>query len=45
MRIHLVFYKLLLELAPLNAKLETNVKLKSKKYKVKEIKNLKKFKY
>ena len=45
MRIYLVFYKLLLKLAPLNAKLETNVKLKNKKYKVKEIKNLKKFKY
>jgi hypothetical protein len=45
MRIHLVFYKKLLELAPLDAELKTNIKLKDNKYKPKVIKNLQKFNY
>ena len=40
MRIYLVFYKLLLELALLNAKIITSIKLKDNKYKVKEIRDL-----
>ena len=40
MRIYLVFYKLLLELALLNAKIVIDVKLKDNKYKVKEIRDL-----
>ena len=42
MRIYLVFYKKLLELALLDAKVATSVKLKDNEYKVKEIKDLKK---
>ena len=40
MRIHLVFYKKLLELALLNAKSATEVELKDDEYKVKEIRDL-----
>ena len=40
MRIYLVFHKKLLELAPLDAKLATNIELKDNEYKVKEIKDL-----
>ena len=43
MRIHLVFYKKLLELALLDAEVATNIKLKDNEYEVKEIKDLKKF--
>jgi hypothetical protein len=43
MRIYPVFYKKLLELAPLDAKLATDIELKDNKYKVKEVKNLQKF--
>jgi hypothetical protein len=43
MRIHLVFYKKLLELALLDAKLKTNIKLKDNNYKAKEVKDLQKF--
>lgn len=42
MRVHPVFYKKLLERAPLDAKLATDVELKDNKYKVKEIKDLRK---
>ncbi|XP_014550006.1 hypothetical protein COCVIDRAFT_116888, partial [Bipolaris victoriae FI3] len=40
--IYPVFYKKLLELAPLDTKLVTNIELKDNKYKVKKIKNLRK---
>ena len=40
MRIYLVFYKKLLELALLNAKITIDVKLKDDEYKVKKIKDL-----
>ena len=40
MRIYPVFYKKLLELAPLDAKLATDIELKDNKYKVKEIRDL-----
>ena len=40
MRIHLVFYKKLLELALLEAEVVTNIKLKDNKYKAEEVKNL-----
>ena len=40
MRIHLVFYKKLLELALLNAEIATNVELEDDEYKVEEIRNL-----
>ena len=40
MRIHLVFYKKLLELALLNTKITTDIKLKDDEYKVKEIRDL-----
>jgi hypothetical protein len=43
MRIYSVFYKKLLELAPLDAKLATDIELKDNKYEVKEVKNLRKF--
>jgi hypothetical protein len=43
MRIHLVFYKQLLELALLDAKLKTNIKLKDNNYKAKEVRDLQKF--
>ena len=42
MRINLVFYKLLLKLALLEAKVATNIKLNNNKYEIKEIKNLQK---
>jgi hypothetical protein len=42
MRVYSVFYKKLLELAPLDAKLATNIELKDDKYKVKEIRDLRK---
>ena len=37
MKIHPVFHKKLLELAPLDAKLATDIELEDDKYKVKEI--------
>jgi hypothetical protein len=40
MKIHLVFYKKLLEPAPLDAEVATNIELKDNKYAVKEIKDL-----
>jgi hypothetical protein len=40
MRIYSVFYKKLLKLAPLDAKLAIDIELKDDKYKVKEVKNL-----
>ena len=40
MRIYLVFYKLLLELALPNAKIATNIKLKDNEYEIKEIRDL-----
>jgi hypothetical protein len=43
MRIHLVFYKKLLELALLDAKLKTNIKLKDNNYEAKKVKDLQKF--
>ena len=43
MRIHLVFYKKLLELALLNAKTAIDIKLKDDEYKVEKIKDLQKF--
>jgi hypothetical protein len=43
MRIHLVFYILLLELALQNVELKTKVKLDNNKYNVKEILDLQKF--
>jgi hypothetical protein len=42
MRVYSVFYKKLLELAPLDTKLVIDIELKDNKYKVKEIKNLQK---
>jgi hypothetical protein len=45
MRVHPVFYKKLLELAPLNTKLATNIELKDDEYKVKEIRDLRKVSY
>jgi hypothetical protein len=43
MRIYSVFYKKLLELAPLDTKLAIDIELKDNEYKVKEVKNLQKF--
>ena len=43
MKIHPVFHKKLLELAPLDAKLATNIDLKDDKYKVEKIIDLRKF--
>jgi hypothetical protein len=43
MRIYSVFYKKLLELAPLDAKLVTDIELEDDKYKVEEVKDLRKF--
>jgi len=43
MRIYLVFYKNLLELALLNAEIATDIKLKDDEYKVEEIKDLQRF--
>ena len=45
MRIYLVFYKKLLELVLLNAKLIIDIKLKDDKYKAKEIRDLRKVSY
>ena len=42
MRIYPIFYKKLLELVLLNAKIVIDVKLKDNKYEVKEIKDLRK---
>ena len=42
MRVHPIFYKKLLERAPLDAELATDIELKDNKYKVEEIKNLQK---
>ena len=42
MRVYFVFYKKLLERAPLDAKLATDIELKDNKYKVKEIRDLRK---
>ena len=42
MRIHLVFYKKLLELVLLDAKVAISVKLEDNEYEVEEIKDLKK---
>ena len=42
MRIHLVFHKKLLELAPLDAEIETLIKLKDNKYEAKVIRDLRK---
>ena len=43
MRIYLVFYKKLLELALLNTKIAIDIKLEDDEYKVEKIKNLRKF--
>ena len=43
MRIHPVFHKKLLERAPPDAELATDIELKDNKYEVKEIKDLRKF--
>ncbi|EMD92129.1 hypothetical protein COCHEDRAFT_1100928, partial [Bipolaris maydis C5] len=40
--IYPIFYKKLLELAPLDTKLVINIELKDNKYKVKEVKDLRK---
>jgi hypothetical protein len=45
MRIYLVFYIKLLELALLNAKIATNIELEDDEYKVEEIKDLQKIRY
>jgi hypothetical protein len=45
MRIYLVFYKKLLELALLDTKLKINIKLKNNNYKAKEVKDLQRFNY
>ena len=45
MRIHLVFYKLLLELVLLEAEVATNIKLKNDEYEPEEIKDLQKISY
>ena len=42
MRIYPVFYKKLLELAPLDAKLATDIELEDDEYEVEEIKDLRK---
>jgi hypothetical protein len=42
MRVYPVFYKKLLERAPLDTKLATDIELKDNKYKVKEIRDLQK---
>ena len=42
MRIHPIFYKKLLERAPLDAKLATDIELEDDKYKVEEVKDLRK---
>ena len=45
MRVYPVFYKKLLEPAPLDAKLATDIELKDDKYEVKEIRDLQKVSY
>jgi hypothetical protein len=40
MRVYFIFYKKLLELAPLDTKLVIDIELKDNKYKVKEIRDL-----
>ena len=40
MRIYLVFHKLLLEPAPLDAEIATNIELKDDEYEVEEIRDL-----
>ena len=40
MRVYSIFYKKLLELAPLDAKLAIDIELEDNKYEVEEIKNL-----
>jgi hypothetical protein len=42
MRVYPVFYKKLLELAPLDAKLATDIELEDNEYEVKEIRDLRK---
>ena len=42
MRVYPVFHKKLLELAPLDTKLATDIELEDNKYKVKEIRDLRK---
>jgi hypothetical protein len=42
MRIHPVFHKKLLELAPLGAKIATDIELKDDEYEVEEIRDLRK---
>ena len=42
MRVYPVFYKKLLELAPLDAELATDIELKDDEYKVEEIRDLQK---
>ena len=42
MRVYSIFYKKLLELAPLDTKLAIDIELKDNKYKVKEIRDLRK---
>jgi hypothetical protein len=42
MRVYSVFYKKLLELAPLDTKLATDIELKDDEYEVKEIRDLRK---
>ena len=42
MRVYPVFYKKLLELAPLDAELATDIELEDNEYKVKEIRDLQK---
>ena len=44
MRIYPIFYKKLLELAPPNAELATDIELEDDEYKVEEIKNLREYK-
>ena len=45
MCVYSIFYKKLLELAPLDTKLVIDIELKDNKYKVKEIKDLQKVSY
>ena len=42
MRIYPIFYKKLLELAPLDTKLVTDIELKDDEYEIEEIKDLRK---
>jgi hypothetical protein len=45
MRVYPVFYKKLLELAPLDTKLATDIELEDDEYEVKEIRDLRKVSY